>query len=471
MNSDDGPSGEVAALRERISVLCAASLRIIASLDLDTVLHEVLHSARALTGARYAAIVTIDESGEPQDFVTSGLSEDEHRRLVEWSDGPRLFAHFRDLSGPLRLGDVPAYVRSLGFCPDLLPSRTFLGMPMHHRGVHVGNCYLVEKENGAAFSVEDEEVLVLLASHAATAIANARTYRAEQHARAHQEALIETSPVGVVVFDPGSGRPVSINREAARIVESLRLPGHPPEALLEVITCRRADGREIALDRLPLSAALSSAETVRAEEIVLSTPDGRSVRTLVNATPIHAPDGKLASVVVTMQDLSPLEELERTRNEFLSMVSYELRTPLTSIKGSAAVVLGAAREFGPAETREFFRIVDQQADLGRTAAHGRAFAGGPGAQFVPRRRRSAHRAYRSAARARAGDGGPRTHRAGAAQPVLQRRAAGAGVVSDQGRGRARRGTRRRRGSRRRQGHRTRTHGSSVPEVPGRGPRS
>ena len=362
MNSDDGPSGEVAALRERISVLCAASLRIIASLDLDTVLHEVLQSARALTGARYAAIVTIDESGEPQDFVTSGLSEDEHRRLVEWSDGPRLFEHFRDLSGPLRLGDVPAYVRSLGFCPDLLPSRTFLGMPMHHRGVHVGNCYLVEKENGAAFSVEDEEVLVLLASHAATAIANARTYRAEQHARAHQEALIETSPVGVVVFDPGSGRPVSINREAARIVESLRLPGHPPEALLEVITCRRADGREIALDRLPLSAALSSAETVRVEEIVLSTPDGRSVRTLVNATPIHAPDGKLASVVVTMQDLSPLEELERTRNEFLSMVSYELRTPLTSIKGSAAAVLGAAREFGPAETREFFRIVDQQAD-------------------------------------------------------------------------------------------------------------
>ena len=90
---------------------------------------------------------------------------------------------------------------------------------MRHRGVHVGNFYLVEKEDGKAFTDQDEEILVLFASQAATAIANARAYRAE---------------------------------------------------------------------------------TVRAEEIVLTTPDGRSVTTLVNATPIDAEDGTLASVVVTL---------------------------------------------------------------------------------------------------------------------------------------------------------------------------
>ena len=362
MDRNDEPSGEVAALRERISLLCAASLRINASLHLDTVLREVVESARALSGAHYAAITTIDESGKPQDFVTSGLTEDEHRRLEEWPEGPQLFERFRDLSGPLRLADVPAYVRSLGFSSDRLPSRTFLGMPMHHRDVHVGNFYLVEKDGGAEFSTPDEEILVLFASHAATAIANARTYRTEQHARAHLEALIETSPVGVVVFDPGTGRAVSVNREAARIVDSLRMPGQLAEDLLHVVTFRRADGHEVALDRLPLAAALSSAETVRAEEIVISTPDGRSVKTLVNATPVHAADGELASVVVTMQDLAPLDELERARADFLSLVSHELRTPLTSIKGSTAAVLGATRDFDPAESREFFRIIDRQAD-------------------------------------------------------------------------------------------------------------
>ena len=362
MSAPDDRDREIAALRERISALSTASLRISASLELETVLREVVESAQSLTGARLGAIATIDEAGAPQDFVTSGITEAEHRAIVEWTEGPRLFEYFRDLEGPLRIADVSAYVQALGFPTDLLPSKTFQGTPMRHRGVHVGNFYLAEKEGDELFTDEDEEILVLFASQAATAIANARTYRGEQRARADLEALIETSPVGVVVFDVGTGRPVSLNLEARRIVNSLCNPGQSAEDLLGILTCRFADGREIALDEFPLARALSSAETVRAEEIVLSTPDGRSITTLVNATPIHADDGAVASVVVTMQDLAPLQELERHRAEFLAMVSHELRMPLTSIKGSTAALLGASRQFAPAETREFIRIVDGQAD-------------------------------------------------------------------------------------------------------------
>ena len=366
MPDHEPAADETAALRARISALSAASLRISASLDLEMVLNEVVESARALTGARYGAIATIDEAGAPQDFVTSGFTADEHRHIVEWPDGPRLFEFFRDLPGPLRIPDVPAYVRALGFSPDdRLPSKTFQGTPMRHRGVHVGNFYLVEKADGEAFTDEDEEILVLFAAQAATAIANARTYRAERRARADLEALIETSPVGVVVFEARTGALVSLNREAARIVQDLCGPGQSAEQLLGVITCRRADGREIALDRLPLARALDRAETVRAEEVVLSVPDGRRVTTLINATPIRDPDGPddaLASVVVTLQDLAPLQEIERMRAEFLSMVSHELRAPLTSIKGSAATALRTARLVGPAEVAQFFRIIDEQAD-------------------------------------------------------------------------------------------------------------
>ena len=129
-----------------------------------------------------------------------------------------------------------------------------------------------------------------------------------------------------------------------------------------MVTCRRGDGREIALDQLPLAAALRSAEPARAEEVVLSVPDGRSVTTLINVTPIHSARGSVESVVVTMQDLAPLQELERARTEFLSMVSHELRTPLAAIKGSTATVLGGAHDFASAEILQFFRIIDEQAD-------------------------------------------------------------------------------------------------------------
>ncbi len=350
------------ALRHCISKLSAASLRIIASLDLSTVLREAVESACELTGARYGVIATVDDSGQAQDVVSAGLTPEENKRLADWPDGPELFAHFRDLPGALRLRDLPGYIRSLGLSTEMIRWKVFQGTPMHHQGVHVGNFFLTEKKGGGEFTSEDEQFLVLFASQAATAIANARTHRAEQRTRANLEALVETSPIGVVVFDAGTGHPISFNREARRIVEGLRRPDQSPEQLLETITYRRADGREIVLNEFPLALQLSTATTVRAEEIVLEVPDGRSVTTLVNSTPIRSAGGEVESMVVTMQDLAPLEELERSRAEFLSLVSHELRAPLTSIKGSTTTVLEASPSLEPAEMLQFFHIIDEQAD-------------------------------------------------------------------------------------------------------------
>ena len=362
LQGHDGLRRENEALRERISRLSAASLRINETLDLATVLHEVVECACALTAARYGIIATVDAAGRVRDFVSTGVTEDEHRRMAEWVDGPRLVAHLRDLPPAVRTADVGACVRDRGISTDLLPSQTLVGMALSHRGERVGYFYLAGKEGGPEFTGEDEEVLALFASQAAAAIANARTYRDEQRARADLQALVDTSPVGVVVFEAGTGAPLSFNRAAERIVETLRTSGEPPEQLLRVMTCRLADGREIALDQFPLFRELTSAETMRSEEIELSVPDGRSVATLVSATPIHAADGTVESVVVTMQDLAPLEELERLRAEFLDMVSHELRAPLTSIKGAAATLMETSSTLDRAEMREFFRIIVEQTD-------------------------------------------------------------------------------------------------------------
>ena len=362
MSGSDEPRQEIAALRERNSRLLAAILRISASLDLDTVLREIVDSARALIGARYGMIATVDGDGKIEEFIASGLSDDERRHMEEWPHGYAFFEHLRDLQGALRLADLPDYIRSLGDSEELTLSKTLLATPLRHGDVQAGNFFLGEKEDGQAFTDEDEEVLALFASQAATAVANARTHRDEQRTRADLEALVDTSPVGVVVFDAGTGRPVSFNREARRLVGILRSPDTPPEQLLEVITYRRGDGREIRLGEISLADELGNAETVRAEEIEISVPDGRSITVLVNATPIRSADGAVVSLVVTMQDLTLLEELERLRAEFLGMVAHELRTPLSSIKGSAATALGTEPELDPAEMREFFRIIDEQAD-------------------------------------------------------------------------------------------------------------
>ena len=226
----------------------------------------------------------------------------------------------------------------------------------------MGNIYVANKDPGLEFSAADEEILVMFASQAALVIANARRHRDERRARADREALIETSPVGVVVFDARRGSLVSFNREAARIVEGLRTPDQPVEQPLEVLTIRRADGQEIALEELSMVQLLTSAETVRSEEVVFEVPGGRSVTVMINATSIHSEGGQLESVVLTLQDMTPLQRLERMHAEFLAMVSHELRAPLSSIKGSAATLIGSGASLDPAELDLFFRIIDQQAD-------------------------------------------------------------------------------------------------------------
>ena len=354
-------------LRERLSGLSEASLRINRSLDFDTVLQETVDSARALIGSRYGGMVVFDETGELQSFVTSGFDAEEHQRLIDLPDRFELFKHFSWLSEPLRVREFNGLIRSLGFTGLRLPigvddEFAFLAAPIMHRDESIGNIYLTHKEGGEEFSEADENTLVMFASQAALVIANAGRHREEQRSRVGLETLIDTSPVGVVVLDATMGTPVLSNREAMRILESLHTPDRPPEHLLEILTIVRADGREVSLEELTVAQVLNTGETVRAEEVVFQVPDGRSVTALINATPIRSEDGEIETFVVTMQDLSAVEELERMRAEFLAMVSHELRTPLTSIKGSASTLLEQAASLHPAEMRQFFRIIVEQAD-------------------------------------------------------------------------------------------------------------
>ena len=355
------------ALRDRLSRLSRASLHINESLEFDAVLQSVLDSACSLTGARYGVLTLLDESGQADDFLSSGFTSQEAQGLWDLPDALRLFEHLGNIPEPLRLPDLIGHIRAFDLPEPPLPEDatvpvSFLAAPIHHGGERVGNIFLAKTGAGKEFTSEDEETLVMFACQAALVIANARRYRDEQRARNNLETLINTSPVGVVVFDAEAGVPVSLNQEARRIVSSLQTPGRPPEELLEVITFRRADGREIALDEFPLAQALSTGEIVRLEEIVMEVPDGRSVKVLINATPIHSQEGVVESVVVTMQDLTPLEELERLRAEFMGMVSHELQTPLTSIRGSAYTLLDEASSLDPAEMRQFLRIISEQAD-------------------------------------------------------------------------------------------------------------
>ena len=354
-------------LRERMSRMGKAFLRINETLDFKSVLQGVLDSARSLTYAKYGMMTLLEDGGRVQNCLSSGMTPNQTRRIWRNPENELLFDHFGLTEEPVRLFDMNNHLRSVGlpeFRPPMpvSPSLAFLAVPIRHGGERVGTLFVAEKEEGGAFTREDEETMVMFASQAAMVITNARRYRDEQRARADLEALIKTSPVAVAVFEARTGQVVSSNREAERLLDGLRIQDRTLEELIDVVKVRSVDEQDFPKAALTATHLLNSGETVRSQEVVVEGPNGQRVTVLVNATPIRSDDGSVESLVVTGQDITHLAELDRQRSDFLAVVSHELRAPLAAIKGSAATVLGDTLALDRAEMVQFFRIVNQHAD-------------------------------------------------------------------------------------------------------------
>ena len=136
---------QIEALRDRLPKLSEASLRINESLDLDTVLQEILDSARSLTNARCGVIVILGDKGQVEDFLDSGLTNEETQQLFALPEGLKIFEYLTTIPGPLRIPDFASYLRSQGL-PEFHPPTeinvsAYLGAPIRHRGENVGNIW------------------------------------------------------------------------------------------------------------------------------------------------------------------------------------------------------------------------------------------------------------------------------------------------------------------------------------------
>ena len=191
---------------------------------------------------------------------------------------------------------------------------------------------------------------------------NARIYQEEQKARKYLETIVDISPTSIVVLDAGTGALIMSNEETRRIAGTDLREEVSIEDIIKGAVVRNRSGIETPLDEFLVSHRHGSRPYSSSEEVELTFANRREVSVLVNVKPLRSDDRNSGSVIATLQDLTPLDDLERLRAEFLGMVSHELRTPLTSIKGSAATLLSSLSFLDPAETLQFIRIIDDQSD-------------------------------------------------------------------------------------------------------------
>jgi signal transduction histidine kinase len=187
---------------DRLRALFDATVALTSELSLDSLLQKLAETAASLTGARYSALGVIDEAGVGLErFVTTGIEPHVHEAIGDLPRGRGILGVLIREAHPLRLHDLREDPRAVGFPPNHPAMRSFLGVPIVLRGVAYGNLYLTEKEGGADFDEDDEELVALLSAQAAVAIENARLYESATGWSRQLESLQEISSALVGELD------------------------------------------------------------------------------------------------------------------------------------------------------------------------------------------------------------------------------------------------------------------------------
>ncbi len=238
-------------IRQR--ALVEAGIAITSQLSLDAVLHKLIETAVALTGARYGALGVIDRTGrELERFLTVGVDDETHRAIGDPPRGRGILGVLIHEARPLRLHDLTQDPRSVGFPPYHPEMRTFLGVPVRLRGVVFGNLYLTDKAGGEDFTEEDEELVTLLAAQAAVAIENARLYESATRWLRQLESLDEVGQQLVGEFELPRLLALVASRLRELVEARLVIILLPAETDLLRVAAADGEGAESLLDlRLP----------------------------------------------------------------------------------------------------------------------------------------------------------------------------------------------------------------------------
>lgn len=176
---------------ETLRRLLAVGATLVSELDTETVLERILEEARAMTGARYAALgVLDDERIVLERFLTSGIEPASRLMIGDLPRGRGVLGLLIEDPRPLRLAGVGGHPRSYGVPLGHPVMNTFLGVPILIRGQAWGNLYLTEKQGGGEFTEADQEAASVLAQWAATAIENARLYESSERRRKQAERAV-----------------------------------------------------------------------------------------------------------------------------------------------------------------------------------------------------------------------------------------------------------------------------------------
>ena len=369
--------------------------QIAGDLEIEQVLLTIIDRSMSLTSARYGAAVTLGPDGDIENFLHRGLTPEQVALLPHYPEGRGLLGMVLEEQVPVRVDNIGDHPSSVGFPVAHVAMAAFLGLPLLHHGVLVGALYLTKPPEQPPFSNDDEELLAALGRLAAIAISNARLFASEseraersgllREIASHVRRSLDTDQVLSATVEE-LGRAAEVDRCFIRLVK--QEGGHSLGPLTYEWNAAGSDplgedpDRQYPVGSLAAVTRMTQWSNDVTADDRLNRPDlqgtvndllDQGVRSAVSSplewgdellgvvsfhckaprvwkeTDVEFIEGAAREVAVALhharlysravETADELARLDELRRDFVSMVSHELRSPMTVISGIADLLL------------------------------------------------------------------------------------------------------------------------------------
>jgi PAS domain S-box-containing protein len=330
----------------QLEAMLQISRALTAQLDLHSLLHVVIDVAVDLLVGNSGLIALVEEDGNWRVQAASRLQ----RELWPAFD-PLLAVSADDLVGQDQaLRQIAASTR--------LILRHVSALPLLYRQTQVGVIYVFRAAVNVGFTESDRQLLSAFADQAAIAVSNARLYQNAVRERQQFAAIIEQSADGVMILD-ARWRITAFNRAMEQLTGWTRQEalGRP---CAEVLAIKNSQGMNICLVDCPLQR-----RPIEANPIVegwVESRDGRRRYVQSRYATQHGAAGELGGAIANVRDITEQRIEAEMQSTFFSVISHELKTPVSIIKGYAETLARPDANWDAATIRNGFEVISEEAD-------------------------------------------------------------------------------------------------------------
>lgn len=341
--------------------LLAISRAMTAELDLHDLLRLILKSSVELVSGKAGLIALVDEnSGTLQVAAVYGIPP-----------------HLVDLFAPL-VREVPyneehereAFLELKNQLHHIMREADLgltqvIRLPLHIGGQVIGLIYVFQ--SGNYYFVEDApNLLRSFAEQAAIAVRNARLYQAVKQEKQRLDAILERSADGVMILDRNL-RITVFNQALSYITgwPAAEAIGQPHDQVIDWVSLKSDSDLKEALEHnwpLPNAAHLYVEGEARRHKDIHYQDDSDTISLGITYAPLMDEAGRMTDIIANVRDLTRYREEEALQKTFISVISHELKTPVSIIKGYANTLHRPDANWSPEILKESLVVIEEEAD-------------------------------------------------------------------------------------------------------------